>query len=232
MQTETAGKSSSSLLTLFRTLTGDTKTLIRQEIQLAKTEISEKLAMVGRNTVSVAMGGFVAYAGLIVLLIGLGWLIGYALSTAGLNPMLASFIGIGGMGLVILLIGVILLMKGVKAFSKESLAPQRTIETLQELKGGSAVTSESFAKEKEEEEEQADKPSSAEIQDKVQATEARLGENLEEIGHRLSPRHINAKVKSKISARPYRAGLIAIVTGFVSGFLLKRKFSHKAEAQA
>jgi hypothetical protein len=227
MQTETTEKSS-SLFTLFRALTGDTKTLIRQEIQLAKTEISEKLSLMGKNAVSVAMGGFVAYAGLIVFLIGLGWLIGYALSTAGVNPMLSGFIGIGGIGVVVLLVGVVLLMKGIKAFSKESLAPRRTIETLQELKGANPAPTPSFAKEHPKQDEPS-KPSSAEIQDQVQNTEARLGANLEEIGYRLSPGHINAKVKSKIQAQPYRAGVIAVAAGFVSGFLLKRKFRHSAE---
>src|SRR4051812_36620668 len=73
----TAGFSSPprpSIIGLFKNLTGEFKTFIRQEVDLAKTEISEKVSMIGKNVASIAIGGFIAYAGLIVLLIGLGWL--------------------------------------------------------------------------------------------------------------------------------------------------------------
>jgi ElaB/YqjD/DUF883 family membrane-anchored ribosome-binding protein len=205
-----------SLFSLFRALTGDTKTLIRQEIQLAKTELSEKLSTMGRNTVSLAIGGVAAYAGLIVFLIGLGWLFAWLLKNAGLDPYLASFIGIAGTGLLVAVIGVVLLMKGIKTLKNQSLKPEKTLYTLQELKGGHAPV----------ETRETEKASSEEMQARVEATEDRMGQTLDELGYRLSPERINAQVKQKIQSDPYRAGLIAMGVGVLSGLFLRRKLRH------
>ena len=88
---------------------------------------------------SLALGGFVAYAGLIVFLAALGCLVGWLLERADLAPMLGAFIGLGGVGLLVIVIGCIFLFKGLRSISRESLAPERTIHTLQELKGGTDV---------------------------------------------------------------------------------------------
>src|SRR5690242_3924041 len=112
---ETSGaiweESSTSTLRLVRQLANDTKTLLRQEIELAKAELSEKAAFLTRNSIAIAVGGFVAYAGLIVFLMGLGWLIGWALQKAGLEAMLAGFIGLAIVGVIIMAVGGIFIMK-------------------------------------------------------------------------------------------------------------------------
>src|SRR5690349_19547716 len=127
-----------SLRVLVQSLTADIKTFFRQVIELAKAEASEKAAWLGRNTISIAIGGFVAYAGLIVFLIGLGWLAAWALQKAGLQAGLAGFVGLAGIGLLVVLTGAGFVLASLKAFSKESIAPQRTIHTIQRLKGSEA----------------------------------------------------------------------------------------------
>ena len=216
----TASAPRASVFRLFRALTTDTRTLLRQEVQLAKTEISEKISRMGRNAAALAVGGFVAYAGLIVFLIGLGWLLAWAFSLAGLAPIFAAFLGLAIIGLIATAIGCGLLLKGLKTFSNESLAPERTLHTLQELKGTrtAALASETAKG--------AAKPSSGEMQARVELTESRMGETLDELGERLSPQHINAEVKQRIQANPYRAGLYAMLAGLVSGLMLRRKHRH------
>ena len=216
METTTPGRA--SLLGLFRTLTSDTRTLIRQEIQLAKTELSEKASVLGRNAVKLAIGGFVAYAGLIVFLIGLGWLLAWAFEKAGLEPTLGGFLGLAIIGLVVITVGTLLLLKGVRTISKESLAPQRTLHTLQELKG-----TERFHPSEAPAHHEHRPASSAEMQARVEATENQMGETLDELGHRLSPQHINSQVKQSIQANPYRSGLIAMGAGLISGLYLFRR---------
>ncbi len=214
---ETPNPTRSSFLGLFRLLTGDIRTFIRQEIQLAKTEVSEKISMLGRNAVTLALGGFVAYAGLIVFLIGLGWLLAWAFEQAGLPPVLAGFVGIGSIGLLVIIIGCVLLLSAVKKISSHSVAPQRTIETIQELRtGGQPLPVKP--------EPPKPQPSSAQLQAQVEATEGRLGATVEELGHRMSPSHINAQVKGKIRERPYSSGLVAAGAGILSGLLLRRRF--------
>ncbi len=208
-----------SLVGLFRALTGDTQTFIRQEIQLAKTELSEKASRLGKNAASLAVGGAVAYAGLIVFLIGLGWLIAYAIESAGVQPVLAGFIGLGAIGLLTIAGGGVLVMKGLKTISQESVKPERTVRTLQELRGTqTSETTAAFAQT-----ESSDKPDSEEMQHRVEATENRMGETLDELGRRLSPQHINAEVKARISANPYRSGIIAMAAGILSGVIIRRK---------
>jgi hypothetical protein len=219
MQTSAAPRT--SLLRLFRALTGDTKTFLRQEIQLAKTEISEKLSEFGRNAAALAIGGFIAYAGSLVILIGLGCLLAWAFENAGLSPMFAAFVGLAIIGLLVALVGAAILMKGLKTLSKESLAPERTLQTLHELKGEAAAPAVP-----EGELEHTPAPSSAEMQARVEATENRMGETLDELGRRLSPSHINAQVKRRIQANPYQSGLIAMGAGLVSALFLKRKHRH------
>jgi len=48
---------------LFGQLSQDMTLLVRQEIQLARTEMSDKLSRLATNLISVAAGGFVAYLG-------------------------------------------------------------------------------------------------------------------------------------------------------------------------
>src|SRR3954465_10020515 len=54
--------------TLLRSLSHESTSLLQQEIELAKTELSDKAACVGRNVGYLAVGGMVAYAGVLVLL--------------------------------------------------------------------------------------------------------------------------------------------------------------------
>src|SRR6476660_5362753 len=114
---ERSSVSGNSVLGLIRQLTREAKLFIREEIRLAKTEVSEKVSSKAKSGSKIAIGGFVAYAGLIVFLIGLGWLIGFALTKAGLDPLLAQFIGLGIVGLIIAGSGTFVLMKAVKAMS-------------------------------------------------------------------------------------------------------------------
>ena len=61
-----------SITSLLRDLRDDTTTLLRQEVALAKTEMKENVSRATSHALHIAIGGFVAYAGIIVLLIGIG----------------------------------------------------------------------------------------------------------------------------------------------------------------
>src|SRR5258706_304240 len=99
--------SGTSLFGLFADLKDETRTLIKEEVKLAKNEIGEKISRMGRNSVSLAVGGFVAYAGLIVFLAGLGALLGYAFQMLGLAGPLAMFLDFAIIGLIAMGTGLI-----------------------------------------------------------------------------------------------------------------------------
>ncbi len=63
----------SSIVYLLKKLRDDTTTLVRDEISLAKTEISEKIASTSRNVGYLAVGALVAYAALLLILQGISF---------------------------------------------------------------------------------------------------------------------------------------------------------------
>jgi hypothetical protein len=209
----------SKLGSLVKELKQQVKTFIRQELQLAKTEISEKISSFGKNMASIAIGGFVAYAGLIIFLAGLSALLAFAFQRLGLDPLLAAFVGLGIIGLLIIALGAIMLLKGINALKKESLVPQKTIETLRHLNGTQPV-----ARVEPAEMEQKKKLTSEEVEASVMAIENEMAETLEELGNRLTFTHARIKAKEQLRSHPYRWGLVALGTGLCGSYLLKRKF--------
>ncbi|MDP9411838.1 MAG: phage holin family protein [Actinomycetota bacterium] len=112
-----------SLGELFSELAQDTSTLVRKEVQLAKTEMSHKASRVGKDVGFLAAGGAVAYAGLLAILAGVIVLLGQAI------PMWLSALLVG---LVVAGVGYFLVRRGLDALKQEDLAPRQTIETLKE----------------------------------------------------------------------------------------------------
>jgi len=114
-----------SLGELLGDLSRETTTLVRQEVQLAKTEMSEKMTEVGKNVGSLAVGGAVAYAGLLFIL---------AAVAIGLARVMQPWLSFLIVGLVVAGIGFFLVQKGLSALRQANLVPQKTIETLKEDK--------------------------------------------------------------------------------------------------
>ncbi len=112
-----------SLGTLFSELSTDLSTLVRQEIELARTETTEKVNTAARSAGALVAGGLVAYAGVIVVLIGVAILLGE------LMPLwLATLI----VGLVVLVIGAIMAISGKNKLANLNIVPEKTVETLKE----------------------------------------------------------------------------------------------------
>lgn len=113
-----------SLGELFGDLVRDMGILVRQEVNLATTELTFKATRVGRELAMLAVGGLVAYAGLLALVAT----VIIALATAGLAWWLASLI----VGLIVAAVGALLVQRGVAALKRVDLAPSQTMQTLKE----------------------------------------------------------------------------------------------------
>src|SRR6187549_1698949 len=96
---------------LLRELRDETTTLMRQEVALAKTEMKENVSRMGSHAAQIAVGGFVAYAGIIVLLIGIGHLLGALLIRMGLDAQVAQWLAPSIVGLIVAIIGWMMLSK-------------------------------------------------------------------------------------------------------------------------
>ncbi len=114
-----------SLGELFSELAQETSNLVRQEVQLAKTEFSEKASQVGKDVGFLAVGGAVAYAGFLVLL---------AAITALLALWMPVWVSALIVGVVVAGVGYFLVRKGLNELQRVDLKPNQTIQTLKEDK--------------------------------------------------------------------------------------------------
>ena len=120
-----------SLGRLFRDLSADTVALLRQEIDLAKTEVSEKIVHVGAMGRDVGIGAGLAVGGGLALLAAL---------ILGLTSLLSKFTSPWvAMWLAPLIVGVALAGIGYAMIrsaldTHQSLVPRKTAESLQENK--------------------------------------------------------------------------------------------------
>jgi hypothetical protein len=207
-----------SLPGLLKDLLLEGKTFLRQEAQLAKTEISEKFSQWGGDATWVAIGGVAAYAGFIVVLIALGLLVALGFEHLKIDSSLAMSAGFGAIGLLAAIVGALMLLKASKAFSKESLAPERAIANFQKLRGEPVpIRQKSPPKEKEQ------KPRSEDIEKRVIATEDRLGRTFEEIERRVTFAGPRRRVSERVRLHPYRCGFLALAMGLAAGFVFTRK---------
>jgi drug/metabolite transporter (DMT)-like permease len=105
-------------------LSRETGLLVRKEVELAKTELTAKARQAGTHTATIAAGGALAHAGLLVILAAI--VIG--LAQLGVTQWLAAAI----VGIATILIGYLLVNKGLKALRGASVVPTQTLESLKE----------------------------------------------------------------------------------------------------
>ena len=110
---------------LFGQLSQDMTLLVRQEIQLARTEMSDKLSRLTTNLISVAAGGFVAYLGGLALVAALILAIR---DLANISLAVSALI----VGAILAIAGYVMLQRGMKELKRVDLAPRRTVESLKD----------------------------------------------------------------------------------------------------
>ena len=113
-----------SLGELFGDLTRSLSTLIRQEVELARTEMTARAGRLSRGAGMVGIGGALLYAAVLgtmaVFILGL--------VEIGLTPWLATLV----VTIVVAVVGGLLVASGQDALKKADLVPRRTIETVRD----------------------------------------------------------------------------------------------------
>ena len=112
-----------SLGALLGELAHESSTLVRQEMTLAKTEMTQKVTHAAESVGVVLLGGAIANAGLVVLLLGLA----YAVSAY--VPLWASalFFGVAAIA-----VGVWMAQRGLEALGRIDATPKKTVKTLED----------------------------------------------------------------------------------------------------
>src|SRR5918998_471593 len=106
---------------LFASLARDTSNLVRQEVELAKTEMTQKVTSLGKDAGMIGAGAALAYAGLLALI---------AAVILGLGELIPLWLSALIVGLVVVGIGYFLIQRGRNGLSQADLTPRQTIETL------------------------------------------------------------------------------------------------------
>jgi uncharacterized membrane protein YqjE len=113
-----------SLGELFSDLSQQTAELIRQEMRLAKAELSEKAADVGRHAMMIGVG--IAFA--LAAVVALAGAVALLLVQFGVVPWLAALLAAVAMGAVAFLLA----QSGISALKQKSIAPVETMHSLKE----------------------------------------------------------------------------------------------------
>lgn len=114
-----------SIGALFGELSQDVALLVRQEAQLAKTEMQQKLSIVTKDLVALGTGGIVALVGGLALTAAL---ILFLIDPVGLAPWLAALL----VGAVMATIGYVMLQRGLKDLKRTDPTPRRTVDSIKD----------------------------------------------------------------------------------------------------
>ena len=115
-----ADRSMSSLLSA---LAREASRLFRQEMALARAELADKLGQLGTGAAEMIIGGFIIYGGFLVLL---------AAAVLGLAQVLSPWLAAVVVGVITIVVGAGVLLKGRRDVGPRTLVPDRTIRTLRD----------------------------------------------------------------------------------------------------
>ena len=110
---------------LFTELARETNTLMRQEILLAKAELSQKASEAGKKVAFLAVAGAVVYAGLLAVIASIILLLAERIA-----PWLSALL----VGSAVVIAGYVLLRQQLNALKRLDAKPRATVETLQQGK--------------------------------------------------------------------------------------------------
>ena len=119
---------------LLKDLRDETQLLLRQEVALAKTEMTEKFIKLARNAAYMVIGGVILYTAALFLLIAAACGVVVGLRAADIEPNVYSWLAPLIVAAVVGILGVVLVMKAINAFRHESMMPEKTMASIQENK--------------------------------------------------------------------------------------------------
>lgn len=123
MAQQQAVKDDRSLGELFTELAGETGTLIRHEVALVQTELTQKAVKVGTNIGFLAVGGVFGFAALLAVLTSI------IVILANFIPLWLSALVVGiGLGII----AAVMISSALKMLKETNLVPQQTVETIKE----------------------------------------------------------------------------------------------------
>jgi ElaB/YqjD/DUF883 family membrane-anchored ribosome-binding protein len=211
------------LFTLLGNLRQDLTDMIKSELTLLKSEISATVSSMGKDGVMILIGGFIAYTGAVLALIGLATLVAFAIHKAGLSVLMAMWISFLAFGLLVALTGYMLLKSGISKFKEVKVAPKETISTVKEFVKGETNGSGIVAS-KDLKDEASEKTHQARV--RAEKKIEKIHGELAEVQARLKPKYMWDATCTAVKRRPKMTagiGAAVIALGYV---MAKRRHNH------
>lgn len=111
------------LAELFSDLVTETTTLVRNEVALAKVEVTQKATKVGRNIGSLVIGGAIGYAALLAFC---------AAAILLLNRVMPDWLAALIVGGIVACVSWLLISKAIATLREMDMKPRETVESLKE----------------------------------------------------------------------------------------------------
>lgn len=121
-----------SIIQMVKDLRNDAMTLVRQEVALARKEMTRKVAGLGRNAVFLAVGALVGLYGLFFILLALNNLLFAGLAKAGFSGPVSNWFAPVLLGMGLGIVALIFALKGLKSMRQASAVPEKTMETIRD----------------------------------------------------------------------------------------------------
>jgi hypothetical protein len=112
-----------SLSELFQDLTKEIKTLVNENVELAKVETAGKFRAARKGIIFASAGGALLYAGLLGIMAAVVFLLALAI------PLWVSALIVGA---AVAIVGGVLVSRGIKEVKRATTPPRRTVETVKE----------------------------------------------------------------------------------------------------
>ena len=196
--------------------------MIKAEIDLLKSEITTSISAMGKDGVLVLMGGFIAYTGAVLALVGVAVLIAFALHKAGLSVGMATWISFLVFGLAIAGTGFGILKSGLSKFKKTSVAPKQTIATVKGIASGANMKASGIVGSSDIKDEAGEKTHKARVaaEKKIEKVQSELAE----VQARMKPKDLWDATCTAVKRRPKAsAGIGAAVIAL--GYIMARSRS-------
>ena len=121
-----------SLIRIVKDLRDDTLALVRQEVALAKSEVTGKVSSLGKNSAFLAVGAVAGIFGLFFVLLALNNLIFAGLAAAGFSGATANWFAPVLLGMALLIAALAFALKAMRSMRKAVHMPEKTMETIRE----------------------------------------------------------------------------------------------------
>ena len=186
----TSARDERSIGDLFAELSEKTSTLVKKEIELARHEVTRSATEMARKSAMIGVGGAIAYAGFIVLLIGAAWLL--ALSVFRLGSLSRSPAGSrwpwarsSQCALRSRSRAVSVVPEGPLKRSSRTSNGQRNRRNDRNVRGGRRMAADTD-------------PESERLASEIEETRSEMAGTIDQIGHRLQPQTIANEAREKV----------------------------------